>query len=101
MSLPNRKKDGYTWELFFLIQKCLKYPKLWLICSVADTVGKAKQKRDTTGPNLNTQKMNEWKGQVSWLIVEKIEGETRFNCEICKNSSKACNLSTVWAYEGI
>ena len=59
-------------------------------------------KNDTTGPNLNTKKtLNEWKGQVPWLIVEKIEGETRFNCEICKNSSKACNLSTVWAYEGI
>ena len=73
-----------------------------VVCSVSDTVGKAKQKRDTTGPNLNTKKtLNEWKGQVPWLIVEKIEGETRFKCEICKNSSKACNLSTVWAYEGI
>ena len=59
------------------------------------------KKGDTTGPNLNKKTLNKWKEQFPWPIVEKIEGETRFNCEICKNSSKACNLSTVWAYEGI
>ena len=84
------------------VQKDIKEKILYgVVCSVADTVGKAKQKRDTTGPNLNKKTLNEWKGQFPWRIVEKIEGETRFNCEICKNSSKACNLSTVWAYEGI
>ena len=46
-----------------------------VVFSVADTVGKAKQKCNTTGPNLNTQKtLNEWKGQVPWQIVKKIEG---------------------------
>ena len=34
-----------------------------VVCSVADTVGKAKQKRDTTGPNLNTPKN-----------IERVEG---------------------------
>ncbi|KAH3894400.1 hypothetical protein DPMN_018557, partial [Dreissena polymorpha] len=28
----------------------------------ADTVGKAKNKRDTTGPNLNKKTLNKWKG---------------------------------------
>ena len=59
------------------------------------------KKRDMTGPNLNKNQLDEWMGQFPWLIVEKIEGEIRLNCEICQNSSKACNLSSVWAYEGI
>ena len=42
------------------------------------------KKRDTTGPNLNKKTLNEWKGQFPGPIVEQIEGETRFNCEICK-----------------
>ena len=61
---------------------------------------KLKKKRQD-GSKLKHKTLNEWKGQFPWLIVEKIGGEIRFNCEICKNPSKACNLSTVWAYEGI
>jgi len=67
---------------------------------VANTVGKAKKMRHD-GSKLKQKTLDEWKGQYQWLIMEKIEGEICLNCEICKNSSKACNLSTVWAYEGI
>ena len=68
---------------------------------INELIGFTVSSRKHDGSNLRSKTLSDWKLQFPWLAVEKICGEMRLNCDICRKAAEPCKLNTVWAFEGI